>query len=122
MCGAHSTVTPYELPQIKICSFRRCSRGKCNVRSLYGNAITSLPTELAALTGLTYLDLRGNQLTRVPAEFRTVNLSDGCYLFNNPGFSCANVGASTSCCTGRDLFDQGNDCGEGLPGGPCYTG
>ena len=62
------------------------------------NVIASLPTEIAALTGLTKLYLYDNQLTGVPAEFRNVNPPNGCYLFNNPGFSCANVGAGTSCC------------------------
>ena len=55
-----------------------------------------------------------------PDEFRTVNPSFGCLLSNNPGFSCANVGAGTSCCTGDGLFS--NNCGEGLSGGPCYAG
>ena len=86
---------------------------------LGGNALAS-PTELAALTGLAELDLRDNQLTGVPAEFRTWGPSSTCYLFDNPGFSCANVGAGTSCCTGDDDF--GNNCGEGLSGGPCYAG
>ena len=87
---------------------------------LFNNTITSVPTELGALTGLTALYLNNNQLTGVPTDFRTVNPTDGCYLFNNPGFSCANVGAGTTCCTGADRLD--NNCGEGLPGGPCYTG
>ena len=88
--------------------------------NLYSNAITSVPTELAALTDLAYLGLNANQLTEVPTEFRTVNPSFGCLLSNNPGFSCANVGAGTSCCTGDVQF--GNNCGEGLSGGPCYAG
>ena len=49
-----------------------------------------------------------------PAEFRTVNLSGTCILSNNdPGFSCANVGADTSCCTA-----------DNCPGGTstCYSG
>ena len=90
------------------------------------NPITSVPAELTALTGLTFLDLSENQLTGLPTEFRTFSLVDSplaqCYLFeNDPGFSCANVGADTSCCTGNDVYN-GNDCGEGLSGGPCYTG
>ena len=73
---------------------------------LEGNAITSVPTELGALTGLDVLDLGGNQLMGVPAEFRTWGLSDLCDLSGNPGFSCANVGVGTSCCTGAvvDVF------------------
>ena len=91
------------------------------ILDLEGNAITSLPTELGALTGLAYLGLSDNQLTGVPTEFRTfdfwtVNPSNFCDLSGNPGFSCANVGAGTSCC----IAD--NNCGEGLSGGPCYTG
>ena len=89
------------------------------------NAITAVPTEIGALAGLTYLGLGSNQLTGVPTEFRTVNPSRYCDLSGNPGFSCANVGAGTSCCT------AGNKCGEDpykpgegifLSGGPCYTG
>ena len=87
--------------------------------NLGSNAITSVPTELAALTGLETLALEDNQVTGVPTAFRTVNPSN-CYLFYNPGFSCANVGAGTTCCTGATEF--GNYCGEGLSGGPCYTG
>jgi len=37
---------------------------------LDNNALTALPTELGALTGLTLLDLSFNQLTGVPADFR----------------------------------------------------
>ena len=83
---------------------------------LESNAITAVPSELAALTGLTYLGLGSNQLTGVPTEFRTWGPSSYCDLYNNPGFSCANVGAGTTCCT------TNNNCGEGLSGGPCYTG
>ena len=85
------------------------------------HAITSLPTEIGALTNLEILDLGDNQLTGVPAEFRTVDPSDPdaddydffsyCYLFNNPSFSCANVGFDTSCCTQRNCGDTAT----------CYT-
>ena len=85
--------------------------------TLAGNAITSVPAEIAALTGLEALGLNGNQLTGVPTDFRTVNPTDSCFLFGNQGFSCANVGAGTTCCN-PDI----NGCGEGLPGGPCYAG
>ena len=88
---------------------------------LYGNDLTAVPSELRALTFLRFLDLGNNQLTGVPAEFRTWGPSgDSCFLGLNPGFSCANVGTGTSCCTGDVLF--GNQCGEGLSGGPCYAG
>ena len=71
------------------------------------NAITSLPTEVGALTGLEVLGLSDNQLTGVPTEFRTVNPTDGCVLFNNDqSFSCANVGAGTSCCTADNCGDR----------------
>ena len=83
---------------------------------LSGNAITSVPTELGALTGLKFLGLRNNQLTGVPTEFRTWGPSQICTLYGNPGFSCANVGAGTSCCTAD------NSCGEVFFGGPCYAG
>ena len=88
------------------------------------NNITAVPSELAALTNMLYFDLDDNQLTGFPTEFRTwggpVGDYNRCALFDNPGFSCANVRADTSCCTG-DVY-LGNGCGEGLPGGPCYTG
>ena len=84
------------------------------------NAITSVLSELAALTGLRMLRLDNNQLTGVPTEFRTWGPSQICTLSGNPGFSCANVGAGTTCCTGYGNF--GNFCGEGLSGGPCYAG
>ena len=83
---------------------------------LSSNAITSVPSELATLTGLVGLALESNQLTGVPTDFRTFNPSGGCFLYGNPGFSCANVGAGTTCCIAE------NNCGEGLSGGPCYTG
>ena len=60
--------------------------------------------------------LSSNQLTGLPTELRTWGPSDECLLSNNPGFSCANVGAGTACCTAD------NNCGEGQPGGPCYAG
>ena len=79
-----------------------------------------MPSDIQALTGLVGLVLEFNQLTGVPTEFRTWGPSRFCYLSGNPGFSCANVGAGTTCCTGATAFGSG--CGEGLPGGPCYTG
>ena len=75
------------------------------------NAITSVPAELGALTGLTRLFLTDNQLTGVPAEFRTVDPSTLCLFDGNPSFSCANVGAGTSCCTS-------SNCGDTTT---CYT-
>ena len=71
------------------------------------NAITAVPSELAALTGLRYLNLAGNQLTGVPADSRTWGPSDVCLLCNDQGFSCANLGAGTSCCGSH------NNCGDG---------
>ena len=52
----------------------------------YENAISSVPAELAALTGLRYLNLDDNQLTAVPTEFRTWG-PFYCTLSGNPGFS-----------------------------------
>ena len=73
---------------------------------LPSNAITSVPSELGALTGLVILDLSANQLTGVPTEFRTWGPSSYCTLSDNdPGFSCANVGFGTSCCTADNCGD-----------------
>ena len=77
------------------------------------NAITAVPTELAALTGLVVLYLDNNQLTGVPAEFRTVNPLYGCFLFGDPGFSCANVGAGTTCCTADNCPAGTSTCYQG---------
>ena len=79
---------------------------------LADNAITSLPSNIGALTGLETLFLFNNQLTGVPTEFRTLSPSRFCDLFGNPGFSCANVGAGTACCTS-------NNCGSTST---CYQG
>ena len=79
---------------------------------LNNNAITSVPAELGALTGLRILRLDRNQLTGVPTEFRTVDPSSNCILSGNPGFSCANVGFGTRCCTS-------NNCGSTAT---CYQG
>ena len=93
---------------------------------LESNAITSVPSELAALTGLRLLKLNDNQLTGVPTEFRTWGPSGLtlCLLHDNPGFSCANLAVGTRCCTGATFSNglPGNNCREGLSGGPCYTG
>ena len=82
------------------------------VLSLNVNAITSVPTELGALAGLQVLGLQNNQLTGLPTEFRTWGPSGFCYLSDNPGFSCANVGAGTACCTADNCGDTAN----------CYAG
>ena len=79
---------------------------------LNSNALASVPTELGALAGLTQLLLSNNQLTGVPAEFRTFNPSWICTLSGNPSFSCANVGAGTSCCTVNNCGDVGT-CFQG---------
>ena len=81
---------------------------------LNSNAITSLPSEIAALT-LRMLDLSANELTGVPADFRSVAPSTRCDLSNNPGFSCANVNFNSACCS------PSNNCGSGLnKGGFCH--
>ena len=80
---------------------------------LQNNAITSVPSEIAALTGMRYLDLRFNELIGVPAEFRTWGPTFNCYLSNNDlSFSCANVGAGTSCCT-MDICGDVGTCFQG---------
>ena len=38
------------------------------VLSLFGNAISSLPSEIAALTSLTYLDLGSNAISSLPSK------------------------------------------------------
>ena len=43
-----------------------------------------------------YLYLSANDLTGFPAEFQTVDLSGTRILSDNPGLSCANVGAGTA--------------------------
>ena len=77
------------------------------------NTITSVPAELAALTGLAVLFLDANQLTGVPAEFRTWGPSSNCLLSDNPDFSCANVGAGTSCCTADNCPAGTSTCSPG---------
>ena len=73
---------------------------------LANNAITSLPSEIADLTGLTELYLDENKLTGVPADFQTVDPSTACFLGqDDPSFSCANVGFGTSCCTVANCGD-----------------
>ena len=75
-----------------------------------------MPTEIAALTGLTWLDLGYNQLTGVPAEFRTWGPSKSCFLSRkgfSKGFSCANVGAGTSCCTSDNCGGDTSTCYQG---------
>ena len=81
------------------------------------NRLSTLPSTFGALTGLTYINLSGNDLgTEIPSEFRTINPSGGCFLQNNgPAFSCANVGAGTTCCTPVN-------CGGGGGGtSTCYS-
>ena len=82
---------------------------------LEGNALSSLPTEIGALTGLVNLDLEENQLTGFPAELQTWDMSNTCRVDNQlRGFSCANVGAGTACCTASNCPNGGT--------GTCYTG
>ena len=73
--------------------------------SLNTDGLTAVPSEIAALS-LETLDLRANALTGLPTEFRTVDPSVACSLSGNgPGFSCVNVGASTTCCTEANCGD-----------------
>ena len=79
---------------------------------LQNNAITAVPSELGALSQLFRMYLSNNQLTGVPSEFRTVNPFVACGLGDNdPGFSCANVGAGTTCCNYINCADTST----------CYT-
>ena len=79
---------------------------------LSNNQISELPTEFGALTGLYRLRLDNNQLTGVPAEFRTIDTDVECLLYDNdPGFSCANVGAGTNCC--KDFNCGSTSCYQG---------
>ena len=88
--------------------------------ALDDNDLTSVPPELAALTSLTDLYLDNNELTGLPAELRNALLFlSSCFLNDNaPGFSCANLGLNSACCT------RANNCGTTpggfLPGGPCH--
>ena len=72
---------------------------------LVSNAITSVPSEIAALPSLSDLRLSTNALTGVPPEFQTWGPSVRCELASNLGFSCANVGADTTCCTDANCPD-----------------
>ena len=69
----------------------------------------TLPTPLGYLTGLTDLDLQGNQLRGVPVEFQTLS-PIGCNLEDNPGFSCANVGLGTDCCVADNCGGDTSTC------------
>ena len=72
---------------------------------LVDNTITSVPSEIAALPSLSELRLSTNALTGVPPEFQTWGPSVRCELASNPGFSCANVGADTTCCSADNCGD-----------------
>ena len=72
-----------------------------NLELLYlgSNAIQTVPAEIGQLTSLRRLRLSFNDLTGVPDTFRTWGPTVECLLNGNPGFSCANVAADSSCCT-----------------------
>merc|ERR1712091_317890 len=74
-----------------------------NLELLYlsGNSIEAVPGEIGQLTSLKRLRLSYNDLTGVPVAFRTLDPTIDCELEGNmhSGFSCANTGAATSCCT-----------------------
>ena len=82
-------------------------------RRLYTNGLTTLPAEIASLGRLTLLGLGQNSLTSFPTEFQDFSPSDGCFLANNPDFSCANVGLSTTCCTNANCGGNTDDCYTG---------
>ena len=81
---------------------------------------SKVPAEIADLTGLSYLDLSDNQLTGVPTEFRTwgptypTGSRGICSFAFNEGFSCANVGFTTACCTSENCDSPSYS--------PCYMG
>ena len=80
-------------------------RTTLRVLRLNNNAIAALPGQLASLTTLRTLQVEDNLLTGLPAAFQSWGPITRCELSGNPsdsGFSsdfCANVGATTSCCT-----------------------
>ena len=84
---------------------------------LVDNAITSVPSEIAALPSLSELRLSTNALTGVPPEFQTWGPSVRCELASNPGFSCANVGADTTCCSADNCGDVTSCFKIGFRGG-----
>ena len=75
------------------------------------NRLTAVPPEMADLAaagapqGLDTLGLADNELTGVPATFRTVDPAVICNFSGNPGFDCANLGATTICCTEDNCGD-----------------
>jgi len=84
---------------------------------LVDNAITSVPSEIAALPSLSELRLSTNALTGVPPEFQTWGPSVRCELASNLGFSCANVGADTTCCSADNCGDVTSCFKIGFRGG-----
>ena len=85
---------------------------------LHSNNIASVPSELGALTNLEGLYMHQNDLAGVPAVFQTFAPSAYCFLSDDdPGFSCANAGFGTSCCTADNRGDTSTCYGS-----PCaYT-
>jgi leucine-rich repeat protein SHOC2 len=85
-----------------------------NLVNLYlsHNAIQTVPAEIGQLTSLKRLRLSYNDLTGVPVTFRTLDPTIDCDLEGNlhSGFTCANVGVSSSCCTTVNCDSDTSTC------------
>ena len=79
---------------------------------LKGNSIQTVPSEIGQLTSLKRLRLSFNDLTGVPVAFRTLDPTIDCNLKGNlhSGFTCANVGSSSSCCTADNCDGDTGTC------------
>ena len=77
-----------------------------NLEYLYldNNALQEVPAEIGQLDLKQFL-IYENQLTSVPDSFRTFSPSELCMMQGNPGFSCADIGSSSSCCTTQNCGD-----------------
>ena len=79
---------------------------------LDSNSIQTVPSEIGQLTSLKRLRLSYNDLTGVPVTFRTLYTINDCDLEGNlhSGFTCANVGISSSCCTTLNCDGDTSTC------------
>ena len=84
-----------------------------NLEYLYlsDNSITTVPSVIGQLNLLIKFEIDNNQLTSLPETFRTFSPSSLCKMDGNSGFSCANIGSSSSCCTTQNCGDTST----------CYT-
>ena len=79
---------------------------------LSNNTITSLPTEIGALTGLQYLDLDNNDLMLVPTEVGALTGLMFLNLFNN---KITSVPAELAALTGLETLNLADNLLTGLP-------